>query len=168
MVLTQATTKLASLLWQITNLCGHLGNLIGDTTHSSQIDIPVSSSAQSENKIGRLQHGKLGVQSCCWFLGPHMSIYRRIGWLLCYFLEISQCGLEVVMMMTFDYLPSAPNSSDHSTYEGIHRWSGIIYGRVANIFCTHEEHFMVDIHIFNLQEILFPLHLKSPGNEEYD
>ena len=41
------------------------------------------------------------------------------------------------MMMAFDYVisPSAPNSSDHSTYyEGIHMWSGIIYGRVQTCF----------------------------------
>lgn len=66
-----------------------------------------------------------------------MSIYRRRGWLLSYFLEISQCGSQGIMMMAFDYVisPSAPNSSDHSTYyEGIHMWSGIIYGRVQTCF----------------------------------
>lgn len=88
-------------------------------------------------QIGHLQHGKVGMQSCCWFLEPHMSIYRRRGWLLSYFLEISQCGSQGIMMMAFDYVisPSAPNSSDHSTYyEGIHMWSGIIYGRVQTCF----------------------------------
>lgn len=66
--------------------------------------------------------------------------------------------------MTFDYLASAPISSDHSTYEGIHVWSGIM------VECKHILYLRGTFHshFFILQEIRISLHLKSPGNEEYD